>query len=404
MNKILRMSIPALALLAMAPMVAGAADWPHFRGPDSNGTAPDKGINKDWKAKPPKQLWSVDMGDNGFAGPIVAAGKVFIIDHAGGDDVVRAIDLTSGKEAWKYPYADPAADNYGFAHSSPAFDNGKLYTLSRSGQLNCIDAAKGAKIWERNIRKEYQGQPGNWEYAASPIVDGNKLIVCPGGKNGVVALDKDSGKEIWTGGGSDPAGYATPVIATINGRKQYVIFEGKALIGLDPDKGGAPIWHCLWVTPNEVNAASPIVVDDSSIFVASGYKTGCGLIKVNGAQAQPAWTTKDLQAHFNSPVLVNGYIYGIGDKFGLACVDPKTGKSPWKQPLDEKGGIAAVDGVLLAVNGGSGEVVMVDPSPDAYKELGKFTPIGGMSWTAPVVADGKLIIRNKQKLACFDLK
>ena len=156
-------------------IAAHAADWPHFRGPDSNGTAPDKGINKDWKAKPPKQLWSVDMGDNGFAGPCVAAGKVFIIDHAGGEDIVRAYDLASGKEAWKFPYADPAKDAYGFAHSSPAFDSGKLYTLSRTGQLNCIDASNGKPVWSHNLRADFQGQTGNWEYAASPIVDGNKL-------------------------------------------------------------------------------------------------------------------------------------------------------------------------------------------------------------------------------------
>jgi outer membrane protein assembly factor BamB len=385
-------------------MTASAADWPHFRGPDSNGIAPDKGINKDWKAKPPKQLWSVDMGDNGFAGPIVAAGKVFIIDHAGGDDVVRAIDLASGKEAWKFTYADPGRDNYGFAHSSPAFDNGKLYTLSRTGHLHCIDAAKGAKLWDSNLRVDYQGQTGNWEYAASPIVDGNKLIVCPGGKNGVVALDKESGKEIWTGGGPDPAGYATPVIANISGKKQYIVFEGKALIGVDPDKGGPPIWRCPWPTKYEVNAASPIIVDDSSIFVTSGYDYGCGLIKVEGAQAKPLWKNTDLEAHFNTPVLINGFIYGIGDHIGLVCLEAKTGAAKWKQGLSEKGGIAAVDGILLAVNGQSGEVVMIEASPDAYKELGKYTPLGGQSWTAPVIADGKLIIRNTKKLACYDLK
>src|SRR5437868_11813511 len=146
MLKSLRILIPAFALLALSSQAARAADWPHFGGPDNNRIAPDKGINKDWKAKPPKQLWVADMGDGGFAGPCVAAGKVFIIDHADTNDVVKAFDIATGKEAWKFPYPDPGKNNYGFARSTPCFDNGKLYTIGKSGHLNCIDAATGKGV------------------------------------------------------------------------------------------------------------------------------------------------------------------------------------------------------------------------------------------------------------------
>ena len=222
-----------------------------------------------------------------------------------------------------------------------------------------------------------------------------------------MVLNKLTGAELFSGGGPDLAGYASPVIATINGKKQYVIFEGKALIGVDPDKGGPPLWRCPWTTTQYgINIASPIVVDDSDIFVTSGYGVGCGLIKVNGGKAAPAWTNKEIKAQFNTPVLVNGQIYGIGDVSGLVCLDPKTGVSSWKQAGFEKGGLMAlIDGVLIAMNWlAAGDCVMVEASPEKYKELGRIKPLGGQSWTAPIVADLKLIIRNKAKLGCYDLK
>jgi len=403
-RKIARTFRLVVLFAATVALAVQAADWPHFRGPDANGISAEKGINKDWKAKPPKELWHVPVTDDGYAGPSVAAGKVFIIDHAATDDVVRAYDLTSGKQVWEFKYADADKPNYGFSRATPTYDSGKLYTLSRIGNLTCLDAEKGTKIWTHNLRKEFQGLTGRWDYAQSPVIDGEKLIVCPGGPNSVLVLNKLTGEQLFSGGGPDPAGYATPVIATINGKKQYVVFEGKALIGVDADKGGPPLWKCAWTTQSEVNAASPVVVDDSSIFVTSGYGVGCGLIKVNGAQAQVAWANKEIKAHFNSPVLINGQIYGIGDGFGLVCLDPQTGKENWKQGGFEKGGLIAIDGVLIAMNGQAGDCVMAEAKPDAYKELGRFVPLGGQSWTAPIVADMKLIVRNKTKLACYDLK
>jgi outer membrane protein assembly factor BamB len=393
----------SLAAVTLAMLNCVAADWPQFRGPSANGIAPDKGINKDWKAKPPKELWSIDLGDKGFAGPSIAKGKLFIIDHAGADDVIRAVDVTTGKDVWTFKYADTDKDNYGFSRSTPVYDNGKLYTISRTGILHCLDAEKGAKIWSHDLRKEYHGLTGNWDYAWSPLVDGQKLIVQPGGAKGVIALDKDTGKEIWSGGGPEACGYATAVSATINGKKEYVIFTGDALIGIDADKGGPALWRCPWKTAYGVNAATPIVIGDS-VFITSGYDTGCALVAVQGAEAKPAWVNKEIKAHFNTPVLFNGKIFGIGDGAGLVYLDPKTGTAAWRQAGFEKGGLVAVDDVLIAINGAEGDVVMAAADPSAYKELGRFKPLGGRSWTAPVIADGKLFVRNNLKLACYDLK
>jgi outer membrane protein assembly factor BamB len=382
---------------------ARAADWPQYRGPAADGTAPDTGINKDWKTKAPKELWRIPLGDNGYAGPAIAGGKLFIIDHAGSKDVVRAVDIKTGKDAWSFPYEAPSQADYGNARSTPAVEGGKVYTLSRTGILNCLDAEKGAKVWTRNLRIDFKGVAGAWEYAASPIVDGGNLIVLPGGPNAsVVALDKNTGKDVWQGGGSDKAGYSTPVVATIGGKKQYVVFTGVALIGVDAAKG-ALLWSFPWKTAHDVNAAMPVVMGDT-VLITSGYGHGCALVSVKGDKAEKVWENTLLQAHFNSPVLNGGFIYGIGDPGKLICFDPKTGAPKWQQPGFEKGGVAVVDGVLIAISGGKGDVVMVKLNSEKYEELGRITPLGGQSWTMPVIADGKLYIRNTKELVCLELK
>jgi len=385
---------------------AGAAasnEWPQFRGPNANGISPETGINKDWKAKPPKELWRIQLGDDGYAGPSVAAGKLFIIDHEANQDIVRAVDIKTGKDVWSFKYPDAGKSNYGFSRSTPVYDSGKLYTLSRTGNLHCLDAEKGAKVWARNIKTDFKGKFGAWEYALSPLVDGKNLIVCPGGPDAaVVALNKDTGADVWKGGGSDQAGYATPVIATISGKRQYVVFSGEGLIGVDPANGAA-LWKFPWVTAHKVNAAAPIVIGDT-IFISSGYGVGCALVQVEGNNAKQVWKNAEIKAHFSSAILHDGMIYGTGDPGELVCLDPKTGASRWHQRGFEKGGIVVADGVIIGMDGAGGDIVMVKLDPAKYEELGRVKPLGGQSWTTPIIADGKLFIRNKQALVALDLK
>ncbi len=259
-----------------------AADWPCYRGPNGNGISAETGLNKNWAAKPPKKVWTAAMTDKGFAGFSVAAGKVYIIDHKDKQDIVRAINLADGANVWSYPYAETSEENYGFARSTPTVDNGKVYTISRQGIVNCLDAQTGAKVWTRNICTDFKvtRRPG-WDYAASVFIDGEKAIVCPGGADATVAaLNKLTGETIWKGGGSDRAGYATPVLATLDGKRQYVIFAANNLLGVDTGAGQL-LSSLPWKTDWEVNAATPAVFDNS-IFITSGYGRGCALVDVTG--------------------------------------------------------------------------------------------------------------------------
>lgn len=381
-----------------------AADWPNFRGSACDGFSPEKLPNKDWKAKPPKELWRITLGDAGYAGPSVAGGKLFIIDHADNRDVVRAIDIKSGKNVWTQDYADTDKNQYGFAHTTPTVDAGRVYTLSREGRLHCWKADDGALVWKRDLKTEYGGRwkGDNWGYASSPLVDGDALIVCPSGPDALVAaLDKNTGKEIWKGGGDDAIGYATPLKAEIAGKTQYVIFSGLNVLGLDV-KNGATLWTTPWHTAYGVNAATPLVVGNQ-VFVSSNYGVGCELLDCAVVPPKELWRNKALKAHFSSPIFHDGHIYGTGEPDDLSCIALATGDVKWKQKGFQKGGIIGIDGMIIAMGGSDGDVVLCKLSPDGYAESGRIKPLGGQSWTAPIVSGGKLYVRNATALVCLEL-
>ena len=394
----------AVMVLCLATSLAYAADWPQFMGPTRNGLAPDTGLNKDWRANPPQVLWRVQMNDNGYAGPSVAGGKVFIMDRNGDNDVVRCLDLQSGQDVWRYEYQEGGRDNYGFARATPSYADGKLYTLSRFGILNCLDAASGRVVWTKSLMRDFGGKPPNWNYSASPLVDGDQVIVQAGSPRGnVMALNKDTGAVIWVGDDADLAGYGTPVIATILGQRQYVVPTGRNFVGVDTSTGKT-LWRFPWANKCSVNA-SQAVVEGNFVFLTSGYGIGCALVEITPQGPKEYWRNNDITPHFSSPIYYNGYIYSDSDTGGaLVCMSPQQGQVCWRQGGFEKGGLLIADGVIIACTGNTGDVVMCKADPGSYQELGRIKPLGGQAWTAPILADGYLLVRNKQALACVKLK
>jgi len=218
----------------------------------------------------------------------------------------------------------------------------------------------------------------------------------------MAALDPATGKVLMRGGDDDVAGYGMPVVATIRGRRQYAMTVWKGFVGVDA-ADGKTLWRIAWETRDGTNVACPIVIGDS-VFVTSSYDMGCALYDIGADGAKERWRNREMRAHMNTPVLFRGMLYGTGDPTHLICLDPRNGALRWKQPGFEKGGVVVVDGVLIAVNGSGGDVVMVALNPDRYIELGRFTPLGGQSWSPPVIAQGKLLVRNRKALACVDLR
>ncbi len=392
----------AIALLVCLATTAPAEDWPRFLGPNADGISPETGINKNWRAKPPRELWRVKLSDEGYAGPSVADGKVFIMDHEGDQDVVRALDLEKGDEVWRFTYRDAGKANYGFSRATPAYDEGRIYTMSCEGKVHCLDAKSGRKRWMVDVKKQCGGKTGGWRYASSPLVDGKLLVVCPGGKATAVALDKGTGRIVWTASGRDKAGYATPVAAEIGGRRQYVIFTGKGVVGLDA-RSGQKLWDCRWETKHDVNAAAPRVIGNN-VFITSNYGRGCAMLSISGRSARIAWENTEMQSQFSTPVVHENHIFGTTNPGRLVCLDPKTGRVVWEKRGFERGGLCSVDGTLIVCDGKKGDVVMCELSTAGYRELGRIKPLGGQHWTAPIVAHKKLIVRNKEAIVCLDLR
>ena len=390
-------------LLVLSCTVVFAADWPMFMGPTRNGLSPETGLNKDWAAKPPPVLWQLPLSDNGYAGPSVADGKVFIIDHAGENDVVRAVSLDTGKDLWQYAYPDTSKHNYGYARSTPTFDAGKLYVAGRLGQLICLNASDGKAIWGKNLVNHFGGRAPGWDYAGSPLIDGERLIICTGSANGsVICLDKNTGETLWTGGNSDVAGHATAVIANLLGQKQYVVATASSVIGVAPDSGKL-LWAFPWENKCKVNASQPLV-EGNFVFITSGYGIGSALYEITAQGPVERWKSNRLSAHFSSPLFYNGFIYSDSDPGNLVCMSPQDGQVAWLQGGFEKGGLLIADGVIIMLSGNNGDLVLAKAASDGYQELGRIKPLGGQSWTAPILANGRLIIRNTQGLACLDLR
>ena len=302
-------SVTAIAVVACClASVAGAADWPVWLGPTGNGIAPDTGINKDWNARPPQELWRVPLSDQGFAGPSVAEGRVFIVDHQGDQDLVRALALGTGAEIWRFAYADLAEFDHGFSRATPVFVEGNLYTISYLGKVHCLNAATGEKVWMRDMPSEFGGTRPQWGYAMSAFIDGEKLIICPGGANAsVAALNRLTGETIWTGGGSDIPGYATPAKVTLNGEEQYLVFAGTSFLGVAADDGEL-LWQVPWVNQWKVNAATPFAIGERVIFT-SGYGAGCAAIEIGAQGVETKWKHTEVCARFTTPIYYNDWIF-----------------------------------------------------------------------------------------------
>jgi outer membrane protein assembly factor BamB len=396
-----RLIIWASALCVSASVFA--AEWPQFRGPNRDGISPETGINKEWATKAPKELWRINLGDNGYSGPAVADGKVFITDHQGAQDVVRAINIEDGKDVWTFKYdgAPQPIGGYGFTRPTMTIANGIVYNCASTGKVHALDAQNGKLIWKRDFA-DFKGKSPNWGYAASPLLHDGKLIVCPGGPNATLAaLDPETGKTLWSAG-ADGAAYSTPVVGTINGVEQYVVFSQNGVGGYAADKG-KKLWNHPWKTSYDVNASCPIILDNA-VFISSGYNVGCAVLDITPAGAKVRWQNKAIQEQFTSGILVNGMIYSTTDPGDLVCVDPKTGKDAWRHGGFEKGGIVGVEGTIIGLNGNGGDLIMVELKPDAYSELGRIKPLAGQCWTAPIVAEGKVIARDLKTLVCLDLK
>lgn len=401
---------------SVSRLPAGPGDWPAWRGPDRTGLSTETGLLKQWPTGGPKLLWEIKGLGDGFSTPSVAGGRIFLMGTKGKDEQVMALDAKDGKILWTTPIGALAGGRPG-PRCTPTVDGDLLYALSSDGKLICADTAKGEVRWRKDLKADFGGKTGNWAYAESPLIDGDVLVCTPGGDTAtLVALHKKSGDVIWkapvTGlkGGKRSyatAAYSSVIVAEAAGVKQYIQFLSGGVVGIAA-KDGKLLWHYDHPANGTANCSTPIFRDDA-VFAASGYGTGGGLAKLqrDGGQfkTEEAYFVKSMQNHHGGIILVGDHVYGTGSG-ALLCVEFKTGKVTWDNRSVGKGSVAYADGHLY-VRSENGPVALVEATPAGYKEKGRFDQpdrSAKNAWPHPVIAGGKLYLRDWDVLLCYDVK
>lgn len=398
----------------------GEGGWTSFRGGSRTDHSPDKGLLKKWPEGGPKLLWQSQVCGKGYSGPAIVDGKVYYTGTIDGKAKIICLNVADGKEVWSSDLGDDPADGYNTGWGSgprgtPTVSDGVVYAISANGSLTAVDAANGKRKWSKEFVKDFGGKVSKWGYSESPLVDGDQLIVTPGGKDGaIVALDKKTGKTIWRSKElTDGAEYSSVVIAEVNGKKQYVQLFMKTLAGVDAETGKL-LWTSKWPKGRTAVIPTPIV-HDGKVYMTSGYGAGCKLVDISGAEAKDVWQNTEMKNHHGGVVLLDGYLYGFSDGAGLVCQKFETGEKVWSERGKGigKGAVHYADGLLYCVDEDEGSVFIAEATPKGFSEKGRF-PLpketelrkgtNGKVWTHPVVLDGKLYLRDQDLVFCYDVK
>jgi outer membrane protein assembly factor BamB len=396
-----------IALAVTIPL--GAADWPHWLGPKSNGSSPETGLLTKWPADGPKVLWKYPGGD-GYSTVAVAKGRAITQVQHDGSEFVLALDAAKGTKLWETRIAKAYMNQFGDGpRATPTIDGKSIYVYSPSGLLACLDTEKGDITWSVNLLKEFGGKAVTYGLSASPLVEGDLVYAIPGGKGaGVAAFNKNTGKLVWKIG-DDKAAYATPMAVTVAGQKQIIFFTATGLIAVTADKG-AELWRVAWKTAYDCNICTPLLVGKDWLFVASGEDVGCAMFKLSAAAPEIAWESKGpksvMMNYWANAVELDGYLYGISGEFNemkmdLNCVDLKTGKLMWSQKNLGKAAVTLADGHLW-ITTKKGDLLLVRANSTKYDEVARVSLLAE-NRTSPTIADKRLYLRDRKNIYCLDI-
>jgi outer membrane protein assembly factor BamB len=408
------MKLPLVSTLVFTLGTSGIAfqnqttDWPQWQGPDRTGLSKETGLLKQWPANGPPLVWSATNLGVGYGSIAVKDDRIFLQGSNGRQSLLFSLRRADGKTVWSKALGSSGFNDRGSGpRGTPTVDGDRLYVLTENGDLHCLKAQDAASVWQRNILADFGGRNIPWLISESPLVDGNDVIVTPGGRNaGIVALDKMTGKTIWASKElSDEAGYASPVVADVQGVRTVMTLTSRAGVGVR-ESDGKLMWRYQQVANGTANITTPIYFD-SKVFYTSAYGTGgalLGLTAQDGSvNAKEIYFTREMQNHHGGVLLVNGYLYGFNNSI-LTCLEFATGKMMWRDRSVGKGSLTYADGDLY-IQSEDNVVGLAEASPAGYKEHGRFhiADQGLPSWAHPVVSGGRLHIRNQGTLASYDI-
>jgi outer membrane protein assembly factor BamB len=437
-----RVLILLAAGLAAAALPARADDWPQWRGPDRSGDSKEKGLLKAWPKGGPNLLWTCKGAGLGYSQPAVVGDRLYTMGGRGDTEYVFALDVNNGKEVWHAkvgPLFTFQGNSWGDGpRSTPTVDGELVYALGGQGVLVCVKAADGTEVWRKDLPTELKAQvnpigggPPNlgWGYTWSPLVDGDQLVCVPGGPEGLLAaLDKKTGKVLWRSAEvKEKAPYSSPMIAEVGGVRHYVQTTYKGAVGVRA-KDGKLLWsYDRKPGYKDVLIPTPLVRDDL-VFLTQGMgmpAVGCDLLRLTptdsgGVKVTKVYQNKELADVLGGVVLVGGHVYGSSGglvnspRFRWVCLDFKTGKVAWTddEHLPEPGSVVAGDGHLVCYGQETGTAVLIEASPKGWVEKGRFEipaktqhqAPSGKVWTPPVIANGRLYLRDQELLFCYNIK
>jgi len=407
-DEALREELPAVGESSTADLATPTDhDWPQFLGPKRDGTAEGTRLATDWPLNPPEPLWRQPIGA-GWSSFAVMGEWAVTQEQRGEDELVVCYALETGEVAWSH--ATPGRYDSVVAgdgpRATPTINGGRVFAMGAVGELVCLEGATGEAIWSHDVVEEHGAKLPQWGKSCSPLVWNDLVIVSAGGGDGqsLVAYDRGTGDTVWTGG-DDPSSYSSPTMAAIAGMPQALIVNSKSLAGHDPSDGRV-LWRYDW-EGNEPKVPQPYAFDGDRVFITAGYGLGSQMLQlVTGPEgtlvAEQLWQNRQLKPKFTSPVVHDGYAYGIDDGKSLVCLDLETGKTAWRGGRYGHGQILLVDD-LLVVQTEFGEIILVAADPNARTELGRFQAIEGKSWTIPAIAGSLLLVRNAEEAACYRL-
>jgi outer membrane protein assembly factor BamB len=413
-----RLSMFAGVAALLFAFAVHADDWPQWRGPQRTGISKEVGLLKSWPKDGPKLLWQVKDAGDGYSTPAVVGDRLYVLGNKGMDDeFVQARNVKDGKIIWSTRLGKVGSNTefapYPGARSTPTVDGDVLYALSSDGDLVCAKIAEGKIVWSKNVRTEFAGKPGWWAYSESPLIDGDVLVCTPGGAEAtLVALDKNKGTVLWKCAipEADEASYASIIIVEVGGIKQYVQFVQKGLVGVEA-KTGKLLWrYDKSAVGSRANIPTP-VAHNGHVYSSSG-QGGAALVKLkadNGnVTAEEVYFKKGLPSSIGGSVRIGDSLYGT-TKGGLLCVDFTTGKEHWKDRSIAPASVCYADGRLY-FHAENGDVALVEATTTGYVEHGRFTPPDQpkrkkteSAWAYPVVANGRLYIRDLGVMWCYDV-
>ena len=379
-------------------------EWPQWRGANRDGISKETGLLKQWPAEGPALVWKATGAGGGYSSFSIANGRLYTMGLRGDREHIIAFNVADGKEVWATPHGKAFRNDRGDGpRGTPTVDGERLYALGGSGDLSCLDTKTGRSIWTMNVLSKFGGSNITWGISESPLVIGEKVLVNAGGPGAsIVALKKTDGSLIWKSQ-SDEAGYSSAIPVEVGGVTQVVFFTGIRALGLDL-RDGRLLWEYARPSNDVANVATP-VARLNRVFISSDYGTGGGLVEIKAdGKAQEVYFTKDMRNHHSSSVLIGDHLYGFSGSI-LTAMRFDTGEIAWRDRSVGKGSLTYADGHFYCLSE-HGVVGLVEATPTAYREKGRFQIQQGSlnTWTHPVVAGGRLYLRDQDTIYAFDVR